>query len=68
AQLLAGFTDAAEISPWARAAVALAVREGLMRGRESNRFAPQDRSTRAEAAVVLCRLLEKLPQVGKQAG
>jgi hypothetical protein len=65
ARLLAGFADAGEISTWAKNSVALAVREGLMRGRQANRFEPRGQSTRAEAAVVLYRLLQKLPELGK---
>jgi len=64
-ELLAGFGDAASVSSWARAAVALTVREKLMVGRESGRFAPLGNTTRAEAAVVLYRLLQKLPQLGE---
>jgi hypothetical protein len=60
AELLAGFNDAAVISPWACSQVALAVRDGLMIGRESGQFMPLDNATRAEATVVLYRVLQKL--------
>lgn len=62
AELLAGFRDAAEISGWARLPVAQAVRDGLMAGRESGMFVPLGDATRAEATVVLYRVLQKLPQ------
>lgn len=61
AELLAGFRDAAEISGWARLPVAQAVRDGLMAGRESGMFVPLGDATRAEATVVLYRVLQKLP-------
>ncbi len=57
AKLLAGFSDAADVSSWARAPVALMVREQLMTGRENGCFAPLGNTTRAEAAVVLCRMV-----------
>lgn len=62
AELLAGFSDAGEISGWASLPVAQAVRDGLMVGRESGRFVPLSSATRAEATVVLYRALQKLPQ------
>jgi hypothetical protein len=64
-KMLAGFSDAASVSPWARTPVALMAGERLMTGRESGRFAPLGYTTRAEAAVVLYRVMEKLPQMGK---
>lgn len=60
--LLAGFHDAAEISGWARLPVAQAVRDSLMAGRESGMFVPLGDATRAEATVVLHRVLQKLSQ------
>ena len=64
-KMLAGFSDAAGVSPWARTPVALMAGERLMTGRESGRFVPLGNTTRAEAAVVLYRAMEKLPQLGK---
>ncbi|RPF49337.1 Ig-like protein group 2 [Thermodesulfitimonas autotrophica] len=60
--LLARFGDAAGISSWARTAVALSAREGLLTGRANARFAPQGKATRAEAATVLYRLHQRLHQ------
>jgi hypothetical protein len=57
--LLAGFSDAAAISGWARPPVAQAVRDGLMVGRENAMFVPLGNATRAEATVVLYRVLQK---------
>jgi len=64
-KMLDGFNDAAGISSWARPPVALVVREQLMAGRESGWFVPLGNTTRAEAAVVLYRVLQKLPQSEK---
>ncbi|MCS5696760.1 S-layer homology domain-containing protein [Desulfofundulus thermocisternus] len=58
--LLAGFEDAASISPWARNPVTLAVREGIMRGRTVAQFVPAGHTIRAEATVVLYRVWQKL--------
>jgi hypothetical protein len=62
AELLACFSDAAGISPWACSSVAQVVRDGLMLGRESGMFVPRGDATRAEATVVLCRALQMLHQ------
>jgi hypothetical protein len=62
AKLLAGFSDAADVSSWAITPVALMIREQLMNGRENSQFVPLGNTTRAETAVVLCRVLQKLPQ------
>ncbi|MDD4369205.1 MAG: S-layer homology domain-containing protein [Oscillospiraceae bacterium] len=64
AELLAGFSDTAGISGWAYSPVALSVRDGLMVGRERGMFIPLGDATRAEAIVVLYRVLQKLPQAG----
>ncbi len=57
--ILATFNDNAAISTWARYAVAVVCRQGLMKGRQAAVFAPAGHSTRAEAAVVLRRVLDK---------
>ncbi|OQA10083.1 MAG: Endo-1,4-beta-xylanase A precursor [Firmicutes bacterium ADurb.Bin373] len=62
AEMLAGFSDAGEISGWASLPVASAVRDGLMVGRDNGMFIPLGDATRAEATVVLYRVLQKLPQ------
>lgn len=60
AELTAALTyaDAGEISPWARAYAALATREGLIEGSETG-IMPKQSSTRAQAAAVIYRLLDK---------
>lgn len=52
--------DANRISPWARPAVLGAYVQGLVFGRPDGTFDPRARATRAEAAVMLGRLLRSL--------
>lgn len=54
------FSDAEQIGDWARPYVAFAGETGLIQGDESGAFRPTESAKRAEAAVVLARLLEKL--------
>ncbi|MEW5897943.1 MAG: S-layer homology domain-containing protein [Bacillota bacterium] len=54
------FRDAASVSPWARQSVALVAREKIMQGRTATQFAPDGKSTRAEATAVLYRTLKKI--------
>jgi hypothetical protein len=54
------FADSEAASEWAREDIQTAVRLGIINGREDNRFVPKDQTTRAEAAVVMKRLLSSL--------
>ncbi len=58
--LPSGFSDAAEVSPWARAAIAEAVADGIIQGITPDRLAPAESATRAQAAVMLKRLMEDI--------
>lgn len=51
------FADAEAIPQWAREAVSASVETGIIQGAEGNRFSPVRQATRAEAAVMLKRLL-----------
>ncbi|WP_127587005.1 S8 family peptidase [Paenibacillus koleovorans] len=51
------FVDEGSIADWARAYVRTASGLGLLAGDEEKRFAPLDNASRAEAAVVIYRLL-----------
>jgi len=55
----ASFADAAQIPAWAREAVATVVASGLMQGRGNGQFAPLERTTRAEAVIVLTKLAQR---------
>ena len=50
---LAGFTDAASISAYARTNVQWAVAKGLIQGRTSTTLAPKGTATRAEVATII---------------
>ncbi|GGG78909.1 glycosyl hydrolase family 18 protein [Paenibacillus radicis (ex Gao et al. 2016)] len=56
--VLAGFTDAGSIAPYAKSATALVVKQGLMIGKSGKKFDPLSSLTRAEAAVIVIRVLE----------
>lgn len=55
-----GFTDAAGIPAWARAGVGIALAKGLISGYPDGSFRGDRPVTRAEAAVMIDRLLEKV--------
>ncbi|MDF2718131.1 MAG: hypothetical protein K0R28_5056, partial [Paenibacillus sp.] len=56
--LLAPYGDAANISGWAREAVARMIAAGLVEGSDSQLLKPLDNMTRAEAAALMRRLLQ----------
>jgi len=60
AGLLSRFKDYNDIGVWAREAVAKAVKTSIFHGKSDGRFAPDDTATRAEAAVVIIKLLKYL--------
>ncbi|MEK4436084.1 NHL domain-containing protein [Paenibacillus sp. FSL K6-2862] len=53
-----GFADDQEIPKWAKGAVEVMREQGYISGRGGDTFAPNDTATRAEASVMLLRLLE----------
>lgn len=58
-EALKGFTDVKDINSSLTTGVALAASEGIIVGEEGNVFNPNANSTRAQAAVVIYRLLNK---------
>ncbi|WP_405108626.1 S-layer homology domain-containing protein [Paenibacillus sp. FSL K6-1217] len=52
------FADKQHIKPWALPSVASAVDLGIIKGKNGNRFAPNDPATRAEALIMLLRLMD----------
>lgn len=54
-----GFVDDHQIPNWAKGAVAAMRNLGLVRGKSMNKFAPNDKTTRAEATTILLRMLEQ---------
>lgn len=55
---IAPFADQDLLSDYARSAVAEASSKGLIQGKTETTFAPQDVATRAEAAVIIKRVLQ----------
>lgn len=53
-----GFRDQQDIPNWAEKEIAAAAEAGIVNGRSANRFAPLDSATRAEAVVMILRMLE----------
>jgi len=61
--LLAPFADARNIAPWARHATAAAIKAGIVKGRTATTVVPGALGTRAEATVMLKRMLVELGEI-----
>ena len=57
--VLGGFSDAAQVSGWAKNGVALSVQAGIVSGRSGNTLAPKATITRAEVAKIVQQLLRE---------
>jgi hypothetical protein len=57
--LLAGYTDSAAATSYAKASIATCLKTGVVSGRTGSTVAPKDYITRAEAATIVQRLLQK---------
>ena len=57
------FSDANQISSWAKDAAEAMRVSGVMQGDEQQRFCPQSNATRAEAAAVILRLVDATERV-----
>lgn len=55
---LAGFTDRDRVSGWARPALAKAVKAKVINGQGAGKLAPQDNATRAEASVMVKKIID----------
>ncbi|MFC0213482.1 S-layer homology domain-containing protein [Paenibacillus chartarius] len=62
ASVLDAYTDGGSVQGWAQEQVVLALQEGYMQGMTADTFAPQGVTTRAQAVIVLGRLLRKQEQ------
>ncbi|GGG52902.1 hypothetical protein GCM10010918_01950 [Paenibacillus radicis (ex Gao et al. 2016)] len=58
-ELLKAFADEVRIAVWAKSGVAAGIQAGIISGRSGKEFAPKAFITRAEAAVIVQRLLRK---------
>jgi hypothetical protein len=56
---VADFADSESISSWAQNSVKLAVANGFIEGMDDNTFSPKTSATRAQAATVILRVLNK---------
>ncbi len=61
--LLGDYADRPQIAEWAGPAVARSVKLGLMKGRSATSYSPQANASRAEAVVVLQRLLKAIGDI-----
>lgn len=59
AEVLSSFRDASQVSPWAQAGTAESVKAGVISGRSEAALSPKANMTRAEAATIIQRLLQK---------
>ncbi|BBH22428.1 hypothetical protein Back11_37730 [Paenibacillus baekrokdamisoli] len=58
-ELLGTFTDAKNVSEWAKISIADCLQAGVVTGRNSTELAPQAYISRAEVATIIQRLLKK---------
>lgn len=59
-EVIEKFADRNQISSWAKHGVATSVQAGIIQGVQPDRFAPDQDATRAEASVMLKRMLQYL--------
>lgn len=57
------FADQEQISEWAKEAVAISVNKELVKGLGNGLFGPKEKATRAQAAVIIYRMLESLDRL-----
>jgi hypothetical protein len=62
-QALSGYTDAGRVDGWAREAVAVCINRGIISGRSAASLSGQSDTSRAEAVVVLEKLLHSLGEL-----
>lgn len=58
AKALSGFKDIGKLAPWAREAAAYLIKDGILTGNDRGELNPAGTLTRAEATVMICRLLQ----------
>ncbi|TKJ84747.1 hypothetical protein PaeCFBP13512_21355 [Paenibacillus sp. CFBP13512] len=61
-QTLTPFRDSNNTSDWAKESLATTVNEGIMQGRPNGLISPKDNTTRAEAAMTISRLMQKMAE------
>lgn len=58
--ILAKYSDSSLVSPWAKKVAVIAINQGIISGRTNTTIAPLENTTRAEAAVIINRLYQKI--------
>lgn len=66
AKALSGFKDVGKLAPWAHEAAAILIQNGLLTGNDRGELNPEGTLTRAEATVLICRLLQSTGYIDKQ--
>ncbi len=61
--ILSTFADRNQISDWARAAAAVVVKNGIVKGRAADEFAPLATAKRCEAVVMIKQMLSFLGEL-----
>jgi len=54
------FADSSTIDDWAEESIAVAVQAGIMKGMSGGTFSPDSNATRAQGAVVIKRMMDKI--------
>jgi len=57
------FVDQSQISSWADETIKIAVNKGLIKGLGNGYFGPKEKATRAQAAVIIYRMLDLLERL-----
>ena len=57
---ISGYKDAAQVAEWAKQNMSWTNSAGLIQGDENNNLNPQGKATRAEAAMILMRLVKNV--------
>ncbi|HCS11755.1 MAG TPA: hypothetical protein DIV40_09905 [Clostridiales bacterium] len=64
-EILTAFSDDADVSNWAKDSVEKCIETGIVSGRDAGKIAPQENITRAEAVVMVRRLLVNSDLINK---
>jgi Subtilase family./S-layer homology domain. len=57
------FKDSSNIADWAKDSVSIGIEKGIVSGLDDETFAPEAKATRAQAAVMIMRLLKSLDMI-----
>jgi streptogramin lyase len=63
--MLEAYSDASSVAPWAREAVAYALKHGIMNGTASDKLSPLAEANRAQGAVLIYNMMQRLELINK---